>query len=119
MVVAPGRPVSLHCETAGPAEPWCRWLSPTGCCYGAGCPQISGDCRAPGGWSLEREEASGGGGCVLRLTEVEREEGGDWECEQGQGRVRVALTVLSRPRLDWLGENTTGLTEERRNIKAR
>ena len=46
---------------------------------------------------------------------MEREEGGDWECDQGQGRVTLSLTVLSRGKLDWLGENLTGL--ERRNIR--
>ena len=53
-----------------------------------------------------REES---GDCVLSLTRVEREEDGDWECEQGQGRVTVSLTVLSRGSLDWLGENISGL----------
>ena len=113
LVVAPGQPVTLHCEAAGPPEAGCRWLSPTGCCYGEGCALNSQDCRSPGGWRLEREEDTGAG-CVLSLTEVEREEGGDWECDQGQGRVTLSLTVLSRGRLDWLGENLTGL--ERRNI---
>ena len=119
LVVAPGQPVSLHCEAAGPPEAGCRWVSPSGCCYGEGCAQNSQDCRSPGGWRLEREEDTGaaagaGGVCVLSLAEVEREEDGDWECEQGHGRVRLSLTVLSRGRLDWLGENLTGL--ERRNI---
>ena len=118
MIVSPGGPASLLCEAAGPAAPWCRWLSPTGCCYGDGCAQTSQDCRSAG-WRLEREEreereedtgggGGGEGGCVLSLTEVEREEGGDWECEQGQGKVTVALTVLARGSLDWLGENLRG-----------
>ena len=59
----------------------------------AGCAQISLGCRLPGGWRLEREEDSGGGG-----------EGGGWETGN-VSRAREGSRSLSpsSPGAVWTG----------------
>ena len=105
-IVLPGSTVTLTCEGSGSAPSQCLWTSAQGCCYGENCLSSSDSCVDQVKISEEVDV------CQLVLSNVSLSEISSsdtrhsWSCDQGEGEVRIPLTIASPGHMFWMSPET-------------